>query len=232
MVSVVTIRPGVQFIAPAARAFHRAEAQVIHEFGREIDVNSTYRDWGLQLSMWQAWTAWTEGRGPKPNHSQAAHPKYSRHTQGAALDSDDWVNPRIVEILTEHGFIRNQLHVPNEQHHFEWLADHDQHIDDPAPGETSTPAPPEPEKDDMAKNVMYATTDKNFKYRIAVANDVSGLWLEYVSNTPTLNNELADRYDTGSAVNVSNSMFAAAKHAHASIRPRAEITVTVGEAGD
>lgn len=134
-VVIETIRPGVEFVPEAAAAFRRAEARVRAEFGRGIDVNSTYRDWNTQLRMYNAWQAWITGRGPHPGHSKALHPAdpLAFHTKGLALDSDDWRNARIVQILAEHGFIRNRLYVPNEQHHFEYLRDHDKHRHDPAP---------------------------------------------------------------------------------------------------
>lgn len=125
MVTVETIRDGVQFTPKAGAAFRRANTQVRAEFGRDIQVNSTYRDWDKQMRMFNAWNLYIAGRGPYPGHSQAAHPKYSRHTQGTALDSNDWVHPRIRQILADNGFIRNQLHVPNEQHHFEYIESED-----------------------------------------------------------------------------------------------------------
>ena len=123
---IVTVRPGVQFTPDAAKAFQRAEAQVQAEFGRNIDVNSTYRDWNEQLRMFNAWQAYLAG-GPNPGHSKALHPDdpLAFHTKGTALDSDDWVNARIVAILAENGFIRNRLYVPNEKHHFEYIRSED-----------------------------------------------------------------------------------------------------------
>lgn len=147
---IETIAPGIQFVPEAARAFRRANAQVRAEFGRDIDVNSTYRDWNQQFNMWQAWNVYVASgynRSLYPGHSKALHPNdpLAFHTKGLALDSDDWRNQRIVQILAEHGFIRNRLHVPNEEHHFEYLRDRDQHRNDPAPATTTTL----PEEDDM-----------------------------------------------------------------------------------
>lgn len=121
------IRPGVQFIPEAAAAFRRAEAQTQREFSRNIDVNSTYRSRSKQLSMFNAWQAYVGGRGPYPGHSKALHPDdpLAFHVAGTALDSDDWRNARIVQILAENGFIRNRLYVPNEEHHFEWIRSRD-----------------------------------------------------------------------------------------------------------
>lgn len=141
--TIETVRPGVQFTPEAASAFRRAEAQVRAEFGRDIDVNSTYRNWDVQLSMFNAWNRYVMS-GFKaafyPGHSKALHPDdpLAFHTKGTALDSDDWVNARIVAILAENGFIRNRLYVRNERHHFEYLRDRDQNYGKPASGTNTT----------------------------------------------------------------------------------------------
>lgn len=127
---IETVRPGVQFVPDAANAFRRAEAEVLAEFGRPIDVNSTYRSWSKQMEMFDAWNAYVAS-GFKwayyPGHSKAVHPSESFHVSGLAVDSDDWRNARIVAILADHGFIRNRLNVPNEQHHFEYIRARDNH---------------------------------------------------------------------------------------------------------
>lgn len=137
---IETVRPGVQFVPDAAAAFRRADAQVWAEFGRGIDANSTHRDWDLQLRMYNAWQAYVNGRGPYPGHSKALHPAdpLAFHTKGLALDSDDWRNSRIVQILAENGFIRNRLYVPNENHHFEWLRNRDQNYGKPIGGSAAS----------------------------------------------------------------------------------------------
>lgn len=130
-IEIRTIRPGVQFTPDAANAFERAEAQVIDEFGRNIDVNSTYRDRETQLSMHNAYVAYLNGTGPRPAHSWAVHPDESFHVSGEALDTDDWRIPRIVDILAENGFIRNRLYVSGEEHHFEYIRSLDRNYGKP-----------------------------------------------------------------------------------------------------
>lgn len=137
----VKIRDGVEFTPEAAAAFRRAEAQVRAEFDRDIDVNSTWRSWAKQLAMYLAWMVYVASgyrASLYPGHSKAVHPSQSFHVSGLALDSDDWRVARIVEILAENGFIRNRLHIPGEQHHFEYLRDHDDNYGKPAGGGNTT----------------------------------------------------------------------------------------------
>lgn len=127
MVTIVRIRGGVEFTPDAADAFRRAEARVQAKRGRNIDVNSTYRSRSKQLAMYNAWQAWQGGWGPYPGHSKALHPDdpLAFHVTGEALDSDDWRDAWIVQVLAENGFIRNRLYVPNEEHHFEYIRSKD-----------------------------------------------------------------------------------------------------------
>lgn len=134
---IETVRAGVQFTPDAADAFRRADSQVLDEFSRRIDVNSTYRSWSDQMVMYIDWSRYVaSGYRPalKPDHSKAVHPSQSFHVSGTALDSDDWRNARIVAILAENGFIRNRLSVPGEQHHFEYIRARDKNYGKPASG--------------------------------------------------------------------------------------------------
>lgn len=129
---VETVRPGVQLVSAAADSFRRLEARV----GRPIDVNSTYRDWNTQLSMYNAWMRYVNsGYKPayKPNHSRALHPDYSKHCQGLALDSDDWASPGFINLAREYGWVRTAANDPTEQHHFEYQWWEDTHRNDPVP---------------------------------------------------------------------------------------------------
>lgn len=153
---IETIRPGVQFTPEAAAAFRRAEAQVRAEFGRDIDVNSTYRSWAKQMSMYLAWMLYVASGylwSKYPGHSKAVHPSQSFHVAGIALDSDDWRIPRIVQILADNGFIRNRLDVPNENHHFEYIRARDKHYGKPTGGTSTKPNPkPTPNLDDSEED--------------------------------------------------------------------------------
>ena len=154
---IETVRPGVQFIPDAAAAFRRADAQVREEFGRGIDVNSTFRSWSDQMLMFVNWGRYVAGKGPHPGHSKAVHPSESFHVQGVALDSDDWRIPRIVEILAENGFIRNRLHVPGENHHFEWLRNRDKNYGKPIPGTAANTTPTFEEDDMLALKIQFGS---------------------------------------------------------------------------
>lgn len=152
---VVTIREGVTFTRPAAASFRRLERAL----GRHADVNSTYRDWDLQMRMHRNWLAWVAGTGPRPAHSRALHPKYSRHTSGLALDSDDWRTPGFIALAAEHGWIRTAAADPTERHHFEYQWWRDQHRNDPEPA--PEPEQPEEDEDDMLKPTVHARTNKD-----------------------------------------------------------------------
>ncbi len=125
--AIVWLREGVGYVEAAAASMARLEVAFRERYGRARTCNSTYRNYGLQLSMWQAWTAWTEGRGPKPNHSRPLHPDESKHSQGLADDSNEWTTPGYIDLAAEHGWIRTAANDPTEQHHFEYQEWRDNH---------------------------------------------------------------------------------------------------------
>lgn len=127
--NIVTLAAGVQFEPGAAGSFLR----LVKRLGRVPDVNSTYRDFIKQLSMFRAWEDWVAGRGPKPAHSRAIHPDESKHCQGLAWDSDDWTTPGFNDVAAEYGFIRTAANDPTERHHYEYQWWNDQHRNDPTP---------------------------------------------------------------------------------------------------
>ncbi|MGX9346390.1 hypothetical protein [Microbacterium sp. KNMS] len=117
------VRDGVGFTPPAAASFRRLEA----DLGRQVDVNSTFRDPATQDAMYRAWQDYVNGRGPYPGHSRALPASESVHCQGEALDSDDWTTPGFIALAAEHGWIRTAAWDPTEQHHFEYQASRDEH---------------------------------------------------------------------------------------------------------
>lgn len=123
------LRPGVGYAPDAAASMRRLEA----DLGRPHDCNSSFRDPVKQLGMFNAWNAYAAGRGPKPPHSRAIHPDKSKHCQGLADDSDDWVTPGYIELAAEHGWIRTAASDPTERHHFEYQSWRDQHRNETAP---------------------------------------------------------------------------------------------------
>ena len=157
---IVTLRAGVQFTPEAAASFERAES----DLGRRIDVNSTYRDWDKQMSMYLNWEAYAAGRGPYPGHSRAIHPSLSRHTSGLALDSDDWVTPGFNAFMAERGWIRTAASDPTERHHFEYQSWNDKHRNRPANSGTAVPITIPEEEDDMGF-YFYDASDANRAYR-------------------------------------------------------------------
>jgi hypothetical protein len=170
------VRPGVQFTPDVAAAFRRAEAQVLAEFGRRIDVNSTYRSWSDQMVMYVDWTRYVaSGYKPslKPDHSKAVHPSQSFHVSGTALDSDDWRIPRIEKILADNGFIRNRLSVPNERHHFEYIRSRDKNFGQPAGGGGSSKPTPAPVPADLMEAIRMA----QIRYVHRVEKDYDTEWM-------------------------------------------------------
>lgn len=178
------VRAGVGFTPEAAASFRRAEA----DLGRWIDVNSTYRDYNRQLSMWRAWNAYVAGTGPYPGHSRALHPDASMHCKGLALDSDDWRTPGFISFMAERGWIRTAASDPTEQHHFEYQAWRDMHRGRPSGGGAQplpTPTPkPEPvtpeedEEDDMRPTVHILLDAKGVVLEAALAHPEFGADLE------------------------------------------------------
>lgn len=224
------IRPGVGFTPDAAAAFRRAEADV----GRQIDVNSTYRSWDTQLAMHEASLAYLAGRGPYPGHSYAAHPKYSRHVGGTALDSDDWRDTRVRAILADHGFIRNQLHVKNEEHHFEYLSERDNHRNEGTPAggdEKPLPTPDQSEEDDMANPRQIHYVEPNGRVMRALLVPGTGYFVKWTEGgAATIANRLATNMETNSSSEVTKSVFDVFEREAAAQRPKDALSIELAEA--
>lgn len=225
---IVTIRPNVQFIPDAAAAFMRWEARVRAAYGRNLDVNRTLTDWDTQMSMHLASLAYLAGTGPYPGHSYAAHPKYSNHVSGEAVDSDDWVHPDIIAWGEENGFIRDSLNVANERHHFKYYRSRDQHYGE----DITSPVTPieESEEDDMPKNtgITYKAPEKapaaQQRHVILIHNTGSGFQFEIDNGVGAgpfdggFTSKLAKSYDTNDWTEVSEGAAKNIKEGLAAVR--------------
>ena len=213
--TIITIRPGVAFAPPAAASFRRLERAL----GRQVDVNSTYRDWDLQLRMYNDWRAYVDGTGPRPAHSRAIHPKYSKHCQGLALDSDDWRTPGFIPLAEEHGWIRTAASDPTERHHFEYQWWRDQHRNDPAPAGHTIPTTQEDEEDDMAslKGATYVRAADKANVCI-LFNEASGFYFEHTGVGGKYNNPIAENWGTGTWPPITESHATVIKRALDAVR--------------
>jgi hypothetical protein len=126
--TLTTLRTGVRFVASAAASFVRLEKRL----GRQVDVNSTYRDYDLQMRWHNESLAYLAGKIKYPGHAFAVHPDYSDHCKGVGLDSDDWPIPGFVAIAAEHGWIRTAASDPTERHHFQYQPGRDKFKNQPA----------------------------------------------------------------------------------------------------
>lgn len=148
---IITLRAGVAFSPEAALSWMRGEA----DLGRQIQTNSTYRDWIKQLGMYLAWNAYVAGRGPYPGHSMAIHPDLSKHCLGLAADSNEWVSDWFNNFMAERGWIRTAASNPTERHHYEYQIWRDQHLNRPAGAGGFEPIEIEEEEDEDAMRIIY-----------------------------------------------------------------------------
>ncbi len=193
--TIIWIRPGVGFVASAADSFLRLETRL----GRQIDSNSTYRDYDTQMGMYLAWQAWVNGTGPRPNHSRAIHPDYSVHCQGKALDSDDWRTPGFNELAAEYGWIRTAANDPTEQHHFEYQSWRDQHIKEGAPAAAGVtiaaqpiPEPPVEEDDMLALRIAYGDRTHHVALGIGTFRHIAGTDPDKIKNVLRIQDDWQD----------------------------------------
>lgn len=118
---IVTIRPGVAFEPSAAASWRRMEAKA----GRLIDVNSSYRDYNLQMKLYLDYQRYLAG-GPWAPY--ALHPDSSMHCKGLAADTDD---QKLLKSMPDHGWRQTALAI-NEPWHFDYFKKYDKHIGEPA----------------------------------------------------------------------------------------------------
>ncbi|WP_309105015.1 hypothetical protein [Microbacterium sp.] len=132
-----------------AASLRRVDAEVRALIGRDLDINSAWRDPATQQKLREAYEHYL--RYGAPWAPIALEPDDSVHCKGGAIDTDDHRDPRIVRILNRHGWrqtvYRNGRLV--EEWHFERFANRDQHRFDPDPAAT------DPEEEDMFP-VIYA----------------------------------------------------------------------------
>lgn len=215
MVTLVTIRPGVTFASGAAASFKRAEKA----WRKRITSNFTYRSPELQQKMYEAWTAYVNGTGPKPPHGRAIQPKYSWHCKGLAIDTDDWKLKGFIALMKDHGWIR--VVSKEEPWHFQYYADQDKHLGEPAGEVTPAPKPPTPvtpveeEEDDM-KGAFYKNANGVTVY--VLFNEVSGFYHEWVGINPASNNTIATTWKTGPWMELTASVAGALKSNLANVR--------------
>lgn len=120
-----------------AASLRRVDAEVRALVGRDLDVNSAWRDPDVQQKLRAAYIHYrTYGAPWAPI---ALKPEDSVHCKGGAIDTDDHRDPRIVRILNRHGWFQtvyrweNGKRVLKEPWHFERFPDRDQQRFDPAP---------------------------------------------------------------------------------------------------
>lgn len=113
--TLVTIRPGVVFDAPAAASFMRYEAAL----GRQADVNRTTVPYSVQLELYRQYLA---GRYPY----LVLHPDRSEHVyRGPGDGGNAWDTDERGPLLDDHGWkITNRA----EGWHREYFPEHDKHI--------------------------------------------------------------------------------------------------------
>lgn len=227
--------------------------QTLHLFdgARQVSANYALGNGRIVAAVPEEERAWTSASKYDDARAVTVEVSNSRADEPWPVSDEDFINLArlIADVANRHGFPIDDDHVLTHQ---ELYSRFGRSYPTACPGDLqrrkpellklartyasgsfvkpASPASTQEEDDEMSTNVMYVTDDVKWEYRIGIGNDTSGLWLEYVSNTPALNNELADRYKTGSGVRVGASMFAAARAAHEALRPRDQLQVAVGEA--
>ncbi len=162
--------------------------------GRQLDVNSSYRDWDTQLKLWAAY------QNHVPGAPFALHPDDSMHCKGLAFDTDDQA---MVKSLSAYGWRQTALAI-GEPWHFDYLRAFDQHYGEPADS-GSEPFPPtqptevheQEEDEDMAlKGAIYKRA-KDGAAVYLLFNDASGFAAEHTGTPAAYNNALALTWATG-----------------------------------
>jgi hypothetical protein len=151
--TLVRVRQGVNLTPAAGASFVRAQ----NDLGREIDVNSSYRDWNTQARWHQESLDYNAGRIKFPGHAYAVAPEFSDHCKGLAIDTDDWNKPGFLAFMAARGWIQTDKS-KGEEHHLAYRIDRDQHRNRPAgtgsvllpaSNASTPPAPIQKKEEDM-----------------------------------------------------------------------------------
>lgn len=171
-INLVTLRPGLVLNQLAAQSWARME----RDHGRQIDVNSSYRNWDLQARWHQESLDYNAGRIKYPGHAYAVDPRYSEHCLANAVDTDDWNKPGFLAFAATHGWIQTDKS-RGEEHHLAYRADRDKHRDETAPAGTRiTPIPATPNKpkeDDFVK-ILRTNVPNGTEYLFSEALSLKG----------------------------------------------------------
>ncbi|OJU42014.1 MAG: hypothetical protein BGN97_04460 [Microbacterium sp. 69-10] len=136
--SLVVIRPGVQFRPDAAASFRRYEARI----GRQADVNRTVVSYAEQDELYKLRQA---GKYPYP----VANPRVSDHVYRSDTDGGNaWDTDERGALLDEYGWVAEFPDV--EPWHRVYHPARDQHRGEPAPAGTTT------QEDDMYDDHKHA----------------------------------------------------------------------------
>lgn len=180
--SIVWLRPGVGYVEAAAASMARLESAFHRRYGRQRTSNSTYRDYGKQLKMWRDWTAWEQGRGPKPNHSRALHPDESMHCRGLADDTNEWTTPGYIALAADHGWIRTAAWDPTERHHFEYQERRDNHRHEGWPAGTGSTPFPRPDEEEEEEEM---TPEQMKEVKEHITHEVNRAITNILRDTPS-----------------------------------------------
>lgn len=142
---MVDLSNGRGWLNPAEAA---SIARIDRHIGRPLQISEAGRSFFQQDRFHKAWLNGTGNYALSPYGPPRGNGP-SIHQRGGAIDTDDWVT--LTAVLNEHGWFQTVFWPDGslrEGWHFEYFADRDQHINDPAPAATQS------EEDDMAITII------------------------------------------------------------------------------
>lgn len=197
----VDIGGGRGRLAPEhAASLRRVDAEVRALVGRDLDVNSAWRDPEVQQKLRDAYLHYLKYGAPWA--PIALTPDSSVHCKGGAIDTDDYRDARIVKILNRHGWFHTVYRWVNgkrtlvEPWHFERDRNRDQHRNDPAPAQVdSKPIPaPEPEEEEDNMKMMGYKNPADGRVWYAEFDTSSGFFHPWVSSDKDYIRSIADKW--------------------------------------